>query len=215
MVSSEDRLIECAWPAAAGDDQCVGGAQVAAVELDLSGSWVDAAGGVGVRLYAGGGQGGRGGFEQAGGDALVAQHPVVRLFAAAGEEVDLDIGPRGVQGLRGGGSCRARADDANRGGAHRCPFAVAVAVKAGSRIASMNHGASSGSRRPVRSSSAAPFITTCVVVNNQDTGRSARNAPSRWPRSSRPLIRASALSCSSRIRAAGSSFCAAASRACD
>src|SRR5690625_193515 len=86
MVSSEDRLIECAWPAAAGDDQCVVGAHLAAVELDLSGSWVDAADGVGVRLYAGGGQGGLGGFEQADGDGLVDQHPVVRLFAAAGEE---------------------------------------------------------------------------------------------------------------------------------
>src|SRR5699024_5957731 len=127
MVSSLDRLLESAWPAAAVDAQCGVGAHLAAVELVVTGSWADAADGVGVRLYAGGGQGGLGGFEQADGDALVDQHPVVRLFAAAGEEVDLDIGPRGVQGLRGGGSCRARADDANRGGAHRCPFAVSVA----------------------------------------------------------------------------------------
>src|SRR5699024_12231183 len=67
--------------------------------------------------------------------------------------------------LRGGCSRRASADDPDF---HRVPPSGATSVKAGSRIASMNHGASSGSIRPVRTSSAAPLRTTCVVVSSQD-----------------------------------------------
>ena len=94
-----------------------------------------------------------------------------------GEELDLGIGSQSVQTSRGRGSCRAGADDSDPRRAHRSP--VSVAVKAGSRIASMNQGASSGSSLPMRTSSAAPFSTTCVVVSSQVTGRSTRKAPSR------------------------------------
>ncbi len=79
----------------------------------------------------------------------------------------------------------------------------------------MNHGASSGPIRPVRTSSAAPLRTTCVVVSDQDTGRSARKRPRAGHATSSPRMRASAFSCGSRMRAAESSFCAVASRARD
>ncbi len=92
VVSSKDGLAEGAGAATAGDDEGVISVRLPGVEVNFSAPGVDGAHCIADGLHACGWQSGLVGFEQADGHALVHERPIGRLFAAAGEEIDVDAG---------------------------------------------------------------------------------------------------------------------------